>query len=176
MSCARAPSRRRTRAHVIPGRWLTLYVMNAGGKAFEWFQAVFCSEMSLDGFWKDFLPAAVEKWLDRESRVRYTPFLMGSRYSLEPLTAAFAGMNQETGREEMLAAMVRGLYEYQKKHLDEVSSFVTLRDEIFVTGGALNDVLVGAKSRWMREASYSRRDQSSLRGAALLAQKYLEEK
>ena len=27
------------RAHVLPDRWLTLYVMNAGGKALEWFKA-----------------------------------------------------------------------------------------------------------------------------------------
>ena len=29
------------RAHVIPDRWVTLYVMNAGGKAFEWFKGLF---------------------------------------------------------------------------------------------------------------------------------------
>ena len=164
------------RAHVLPDRWLTLYVMNAGGKAFEWFQSVFCSEMSAEFFWKDFLPAAVEAWLEKESTVRYVPFLMGSRYSLEPLKAEFLGMNQETTREELLAAMVRGLYEYQRAHLKEIGLEVPLKSEMYVTGGAVNPVLLKAKEQWMRKCSYRFRDQSSLKGAALLAKKFLEER
>ncbi len=162
------------RAHVLPDRWLTLYVMNAGGKAFEWFQQLFCSEMTPDQFWSDFMPAAMEKWLTRESNVRYTPYLMGSRYSLEPLKAEFTGMNQESDREELLAAMVRGLCEYQREHLKEISLEIPISREIFVTGGAVNDVLIEAKKQWMRDSSYVYRDQSSLRGAALLARKHLE--
>ena len=38
------------RAHVLPDRWLTLHVMNAGGKALEWFKSVFCSEMTDEEF------------------------------------------------------------------------------------------------------------------------------
>ncbi len=163
------------RAHVLPGRWLTLYVMNAGGKAFEWFQSVFCSEMSPDDFWSDFLPQAVEKWVDRESGVRYVPFLMGSRYSLDPMKAEFTGMTQETTREELLTALVRGLYEYQRAHLKEISLEVPLREDIYVTGGAVNPALIRAKQRWMRDCEYRYREQSSLKGAALLAKKHLEE-
>ncbi len=45
------------RAHVVPGRWLTLYVMNAGGKALEWFRCLFCRELDADTFYAEFLPA-----------------------------------------------------------------------------------------------------------------------
>jgi sugar (pentulose or hexulose) kinase len=38
------------RVHVVPQRWLTLYVMNAGGKALEWFHHTFCREMRIDDF------------------------------------------------------------------------------------------------------------------------------
>ena len=162
------------RAHVIPDRWLTLYVMNAGGKAFEWFHALFCSEMDPERFWGEFLPAALDTWLERESKVRYVPYLMGSRYSLEPLRAEFTGMNQETSREELLAALVRGLCEYQREHLKEISLEVPLVEQIYVTGGAVNDPLIQAKERWMRSCRYEYREQSSLRGAALLARNYLE--
>ena len=34
------------RCHAVSGRWLTLYVMNALGVAYEWFRKLFCSEMS----------------------------------------------------------------------------------------------------------------------------------
>jgi xylulokinase len=64
------------RAHVIPGRWLTLYVMNAGGTALEWFKDLFCGELNADEFYNHFLPDAIDKWLDQESEVLYIPYLL----------------------------------------------------------------------------------------------------
>ncbi|MFC1649954.1 FGGY-family carbohydrate kinase [Candidatus Latescibacterota bacterium] len=164
------------RAHVIPDRWLTLYVMNAEGKAFEWFQKLLCSEMTADEFYGDFMIKAVEKWLDRESTVTYTPYLMGSRYSLEPLKAEFLGLTPETTREELMAAMVKGLCEYQRDHLKEISVEVPLKKEIHVTGGAVNPTLIEAKKKWMRDCPYIFEEQSSMKGAAMLGQKHLNEK
>ncbi|MFC1541637.1 FGGY-family carbohydrate kinase [Candidatus Latescibacterota bacterium] len=163
------------RAHVIPDRWLTLYVMNAEGKAFEWFKNLLCSEMTADQFYGDFMPKAVKKWLDRESTVTYTPFLMGSRYSLEPLKAEFLGLTPETTREELMAAMVKGLSEYQREHLKEISIEVPLKQEIHVTGGAVNPTLIEAKKKWMRDCPYIFEEQSSMKGAAMLGQKHLNE-
>lgn len=161
------------RAHVVPGRWLTLYVMNAGGKALEWFHGVFCSEMSDRQFFDDFLARAIDRGLARESPVRYVPFLMGSRYSQEPLRAEFVGMTSETTREELAAALVRGLAEYQREHLREVAVEVPLAPAITVTGGAVDPAMVRAKQLWMRRCEYVYVDQSSLRGAAMLAQSHL---
>lgn len=163
------------RAHVLPQRWLTLYVMNAGGKAFEWFHRVFCSEMTPQIFWAEFLPQALDAWLQRDSGLEYVPFLMGSRYSLEPLKAEFRGMTSETTRQELLAALVRGLCTYQRLHLEAIADKVPLSDEIVVTGGAVNDSVVRAKKRWTRDCRYRYREQSSLEGAALLAREFLRE-
>ena len=33
------------RCHVAPGRWVTFFVLNTGGKALEWFHGVFCAGM-----------------------------------------------------------------------------------------------------------------------------------
>jgi sugar (pentulose or hexulose) kinase len=162
------------RTHVIPDRWFSFYVMNAQGKAFEWFKSLFCSEMSDDDFFKDFMPAAIDQWLKKESGVTYLPYLMGSRYSLEPLKAEFSGLTQETSREEMLAAMVRGLCEYQREHLKEISFEMPLEGVILVSGGAVNPSLIRAKKKWMRDCDYTFETESSLKGAALLGQKYLE--
>jgi sugar (pentulose or hexulose) kinase len=162
------------RAHVLPERWLTLHVMNAGGKALEWFKHLFCRDMSDEAFYDSFLPDAVEKWLDRESRVTYVPYLMGSRYSLEPLTAQLQGLTQETAREEILAALVRGLCRYQKKHLDEIEQSVPRQDVVHVTGGAVNPVLIRAKQKWMREGQYVHEEESSVKGAAMLVPLYLD--
>ena len=162
------------RAHVLPERWLTLHVMNAGGKALEWFKHLFCRDMSDEAFYDNFLPEAVEAWLDRESRVTYVPYLMGSRYSLEPLTAQLQGLTQETTREEILAALVRGLCQYQKKHLDEIERSVPRQEVVHVTGGAVNPVLIRAKQKWMRQGQYVHEEESSVRGAALLVPLHLD--
>ena len=149
--------------------------MNAGGKAFEWFRSVFSSEMEADEFYDSFFPKAVDTWLERESGVTYVPYLMGSRYSQEPLKAEFLGLTPETSREEILAAMVRGLCEYQCDHLEEIGIKVPLSDVIHVTGGALNPALIRAKKKWMRNCEYIHEEQSSMKGAAMLGRKYLEE-
>ncbi len=161
------------RNHVIPERWLTLYVMNAGGIAFEWFRTLYCREMEPEEFYKTFVPKAIESWLDREFQARYVPFLMGSRYSQEALTATFAGLTRDTTREEMLAALVRGLCEYQREHLKEVAVDVPLSEKIYISGGAASPEVIRAKRLWMRDCEYDYHDQSSMMGAAMLGRQHL---
>jgi sugar (pentulose or hexulose) kinase len=148
--------------------------MNAQGKAFEWFHGLFCSEMSAEAFFGEFMSASIEKWLNKDSGVTYVPYLMGSRYSLEPLKAEFSGLTQETSRAELLAAMVRGLCEYQKENLEEISSEITLKEQILVSGGAVNPALMRAKKKWMRDGEYNFETESSMKGAAMLGRKHLE--
>lgn len=161
------------RTHVIPERWFSFYVMNAQGKAFEWFRGLFCSEMTVNEFFNEFMPAAIDTWLGRESGVTYIPYLMGSRYSLEPLKAGFTGLTLETSREEILTALVRGLCQYQREHLREISIEMSLKESILVSGGAVSEALIRAKTKWMRNCSYRFETESSLKGAAMLGQKYL---
>ncbi len=162
------------RAHVLRDRWLTLHVMNAGGKALDWYKSLFCSELSDEEFYNSFLPQAIQSRLDCETNVTYIPYLMGSRYSLEPLKAQLLGLTQQTTREEILVAIVRGLCEYQKAHLEEIEKKIPLKNIIHVTGGATSPALMRAKSKWMRDCEYIHNEQSSMKGAALLGQKYLD--
>ncbi len=162
------------RAHVLPDRWLTLHVMNAGGKALEWFKSVFCSEMTDEEFYNRLLPRAIDAWLDRDSAVTYTPYLMGSRYSLDPLQAELLGLTQTTTREEILAALVRGLCRYQSNHLREIEQYLPLQRTIHLTGGAVNPALIRAKRKWLRDCEYVHEEDSSVKGAAMLARLYLE--
>lgn len=161
------------RTHVLPDRWFSFYVMNAGGKAFEWFKGLFCREMTDREFFDDFMERSVETWLHRESGVTYIPYLMGSRYSLEPLKAEFRGMTPETSRSELLAALVKGLCLYQRENLKEVSIETPLKNRILVSGGAVNPTLIRAKNKWMKKSEYRFEHESSLRGAAMLGQRFL---
>jgi xylulokinase len=168
------PSRNyNVRTHILPERWFSFFVMNAGGKAFEWFKSLFCSEMTDKAFYEDFMPMSIDEWLENDSGVTYIPYLMGSRYSLEPLKAEFRGLTQETTREEMLAALVRGLCQYQQKNIKEISREIPLKSEILVSGGAVNQALIRAKTKWMRNCEYRFEAESSLKGAALLGSEYL---
>lgn len=161
------------RTHILPERWFSFFVMNAGGKAFEWFKDLFCSEMTDDMFYEDFIPRSIDMWLEEDTGVSYIPYLMGSRYSLEPLKAEFRGLTQETTREELLAAVVRGLCEYQQENLKEISQEIELKDEILISGGAVNKALIRAKIKWMRNCKYRFESESSLKGAALLGNEYI---
>jgi sugar (pentulose or hexulose) kinase len=89
------------------------------------------------------------------------------------LKAEFRGLTQETSREELLAALVKGLYEYQRENLKEVSIEMPLANEILISGGAINDALIRAKRKWMRNCTYRFETESSLKGAAMLGQKFL---
>jgi len=165
--CMTSP-RYNVRVHVVAQRWLTLHVLNAGGAALEWFRTVFCRDMTADGFYREFIPAALDVWVDGKSKVRYVPYLMGSRYSLRDLKAEFRGLTRETSREEMLAALVRGCSRNQRGHLREIGRELTLNPVTHITGGAVNEAIIRAKQKWYRKGEYRLEQQSSLRGAALL--------
>jgi xylulokinase len=157
------------RAHVLPDKWLTLHVMNAGGKAYEWYKNLCCSEMSNNYFFNYFLPDAIDEWINKEISAQYIPYLMGSRYSLDPLKAEFKGLTVESSRSQMATAMVKGLCEYQKAHIEEIAQQLQLADKMHITGGVVSDSLIKAKKKWMSDKEYVFVDQSSMRGAAMLA-------
>ena len=46
------------RCHVVPGRWLTFFVLNAGGEALEWLRRVAFSELGADEFYGDHIPGS----------------------------------------------------------------------------------------------------------------------
>lgn len=163
-----------TRAHVLSNRWLTLFVMNAGGKAYEWFHNLFCATLSNNEFYEQFLPNAITKWKNKKSPVSYRPFLMGSRYSQKDLKAGFKGLTLNSSLDEMAAAITRSLCLYQRQHLLEINRHIPLDRTIYVTGGAVNDAILQAKKKWMWPGEYQYVKQSSLLGAALLAKKYFQ--
>ena len=52
---------------------------------------------------------------------------------------------------------------------------VPLSDVIRVTGGAVSETYIRAKRKWMRDCGYLVEEESSMKGAALLGKKHLEE-
>jgi len=169
------------RSHVIPGRWITMFVLNTGGEAFKWFANVFCRDMSLDNFFKDFLPEALRKVLEREKEGEvldlpsFLPYLSGDRYSVENIWASITNLHLSHNREDILVGMVKTSMELVAEHLKELSKKVKLSQEMILTGGAINPVFIEAKRRWMGEFKYVIKEQSSLQGCAVLGKMFLED-
>ena len=167
------------RCHTVPGRWVTFFVLNTGGKALEWFHGNFCREMSEAQFYGEYAPAVLEEFFrspdidGREAELPvYSPFLAGSRYSLERLKADFTGLTLLTTRDDLLVSLVRGNSLYMGQHLKEVAGMVRLGGKVMTSGGAAGmGGYLDAKRRWTGAFDYHYQDQSSLLGAAMLALK-----
>jgi len=166
------------RCHVVPGRWLTFFVLNAGGEALDWFHRVACSEMGDDEFYAGYVPRVLDDFLrdpDPDAREAelpdYVPFLGGSRYSLERLKGQLAGLTLETTREDLLLGLIRGSAAYLGGHLREVAELVPIGRRVGISGGGARiPGMLEARRRWTGDFEYRFQDQSSLRGAAILGQ------
>ena len=173
-------ARHNIRAHVIPGRWITMFVLNTGGEAFNWFARVFCKDLSLDDFFKEFLPETLRKVLQREKEGEvldlptFLPYLSGDRYSVDNIWASITNLHLSHNREDILAGMVKTSMELVAQHLKELSEKVKLSEEMILTGGAINPVFIEAKKRWMGKFKYLIKEQSSLQGCAILGKMFLE--
>lgn len=171
------------RAHVVPGRWLTFFVLNTGGKALDWFRGVFCREMDAREFYGDFVPRVLAAYLDGddvEQRERliptYVPFLGGSRYDIGPRTAAFDGITLGTTRDDLLISLIRGNITYLESHLVLMRSLMVLRSPTVVSGGGGGiPGMLAARRRWMDSNEVVFREHSSLLGAATLGQWVLDD-
>lgn len=166
------------RCHVIPGRWLTFFVLNAGGEGIDWFHRVLCRELDSEQFFGEYVPRVLEAFFaDPNADAReaglpeYAPFLAGSRYSVERVTGSFAGLTLETTRDDLLLSLIRGNMQYLGGHLREVAGLVRLGRKVGVSGGgAAIRGMLEARRRWTGPFEYIFQDQSSLRGAAMLGQ------
>jgi xylulokinase len=168
------------RCHVIPGLWVTFFVLNSGGESLEWFRRVFCSELTQSQFYDGFVPEALARHFASEDPVTrdarlpiYEPYLQGSRYSLEQLTGSFSGLRLETTREMILLAMIRGNERYHGAHLEEVSGLLPLERRIVTSGGvATIQGYASAQKAWLADCDYQYQEQSSVMGAAILGRFY----
>jgi xylulokinase len=170
------------RCHVLPGLWVTFFVLNTGSIAFDWFHREFCREMSIDDYYQNYIPAVLADFfkqpdldqMDAELPT-YTPFLQGSRYSSERLTAGFNELSMETTREKLLLALVKGNTMYTGNHLKELGKMIRLNKTVHLTGGGAKiSGIKAAKQRWQGDFNYEIIEQSSLIGAVKLGQGYLK--
>jgi sugar (pentulose or hexulose) kinase len=169
------------RCHVLPDRWLTFFVLNAGGEAFDWFRRVLCREIDDARFYGEYLPAVLDAFLaDPAADAReadlptYEPYLAGSRYARGRATGSFSGLTLETTRDDLLLGLVRGNLRYLGEHLRDLDGRVPIGREAGLSGGASAVTgMLEARRRWTGPFDYVLQAQSSLVGAAMLGQMHL---
>ena len=61
------------RCHVLPGRWLTFFVLNAGGEALDWFRRIACSELGDDEFYAEYVPRVLDEFFGIRTRMPAKP-------------------------------------------------------------------------------------------------------
>jgi xylulokinase len=164
------------RCHVIPGKWMSFFVLNAGGIAYDWFHETFCRDMDKDTFYGEFIHTTLQKFMleaDQQEELlpSYLPYLQGSRYSLENCSARFDGFRTYTSREDFFLALLKGNFQYLNGHIETLSKKITIENRMITTGGGAKIKGIElARKRWLGDFDYEYRDQSSLLGAAMLTQ------
>ncbi len=173
-TCLEKPYPSRThnlRTHVIPDRWLILFILNAGGKAIEWFFYEFCRDMNKKKFYKEYLPKVMA--MKKKNQIKYTPFLSGDRYSLWEKRTSFSGLSLNTTREDLLFSIIQGIVSYMHSHLNNLRKEISLSSTIYFTGGGAESMFMEFKRKFFPEFDFVISDGGSLHGAAMLAQKHL---
>lgn len=155
------------RTHAVRGRWLVLAI-TLGGGALEWFRREFYREMEKIEFYEQYLPEFVTGRF-RETDVRFSPHLAGDRHSISQKKAAFRGITLESTREDLLAALLTGIFEPIHLVLDIYGKQVSLRREVVLTGGMVNPAYLEFKRRQFREFTFRRVSECSTLGNGKMA-------
>lgn len=159
------------RTHPLPDRWL-MFDITTGGFALEWFHAQFCREMSKKEFYDSYLRKLLEK--KRWCRVKFNPYLAGDRTSLREKKASFSGLTLSTIRDDCLLALTEGTVGRMRKTLRKMAKLIDLDKTIYLTGGGINEALMGYKRRLFSEINIVTKDNCSLKGCAYMAKMKLE--
>jgi hypothetical protein len=145
-------------------------------EALDWFCRVARSELGDDEFYAEYVPRVLDAFFRdpdpdaREAELpEYVPYLGGSRYSLERLTASLGGVTLETTREDLLLSLVRGNATYLGGHLREVAELVPIGRRVGSPAAGEDPRHARSRRRWTGEYEYVFQDQSSLLGAAISA-------
>lgn len=155
------------RTHAVRGRWLVLAI-TIGGGALEWFRRELCREMDRDAFYESFLPDFIAGRY-RKTAVRFSPHLAGDRHSIRQKKAAFRGLTLESTRDDLLSALLTGIFEPLHLVLDLYGKQLPLQREVVLTGGMVNSAYLEFKRRQFPQFTFRRVDECSTLGNARMA-------
>jgi xylulokinase len=128
----------------VPGRWLVANEQETAGKAVDWFANILYPDRPLDDDLYAELTAVAASVPAGSGGVVFTPWLYGERTPVEDATlrAGFFNQSLDTGRPEMVRAIVEGVAYNTRWLLETVERFTKRRlDHIAMVGGGAQSEL-----------------------------------
>ena len=160
------------RTHALPGKWLAMRTVGAGGASLEWFRTNFCKEMTKTTFYRDYLRKVLAA--EKMPEARFYPYLTGDRHRIKRKSGAFTRLTLNTDRDDILLALAHGIISFQLESLSEWKKSVRLSKEIYHVGGGASAAYTGYKQRMLKEHRFIQLGETTLIGAARLAMDALQ--
>jgi xylulokinase len=157
-----------TRALGVGRRWVAVATLASAGTTFAWAQRTLFPELRS----ADFHALIAQIGTEGDSHgVRFRPYLAGDRTTLNQPRGGFSGLTLATTREHLLTAIVDGLAVASAARLPLLTAVRAPRPIVFVTGGAVADVMYRDWPAPPDGGNWTRRPvpEATLAGAAVLA-------
>lgn len=159
------------RTHVIPGKWILMNIVGAGGESLKWVHKEFFREMSPRQYFDEVLPEILIKC--DNGGVAFTPHLAGDRTSIRNKAGILSGLTLGTTREHILYAVVHGIIKQLDDGMNTFKKISNLSDTIFYTGGG-SSVLKNYKNKVFKDFKLQLVDNCAMKGICKLIMLALE--
>ena len=161
------------RAHPMYGKWLSMYIIGAGGTSVEWGRKMFFQEMDKKSFYEKYLVDILSN-PDLKINEKFQPYLCGDRLSMSQKKGSFSRLSLNSTRDEMILAIILGIIRPINRALNNFKNITKTSSTIYYTGQG-NSFLYEIKKKIF--SGYSLEEinpNSALIGAAKLIRMGLE--
>ncbi len=152
------------RTHVIPGKWLVMNIIGAGGESLNWVHKEFFRDLTDHQFFNEVLPRMSEF---ASGGVTFTPHLAGDRTSMRNKTGTLTGLTLGTTREHIVYAVIEGIIKQMEDGMKIFKEISHLSDTIYYAGGGSN-TLKSYKEKAFRDFKFTIVDNCALKGIGKL--------
>ncbi|HUO08383.1 MAG TPA: FGGY family carbohydrate kinase [Phycisphaerae bacterium] len=166
-----------TRGKKGEAEWLAILTIAAAGSSIAWARRELFPDIS-DPAWKKTLAAACRQatpdTLDDETLPACIPEFSGRRAAIDQGTGgAFFHLHLATTREQLLAALLRGLVRQSASHYQTLSHLHCPTREVFSMGGA-TDLATRMHAAWKGKHTFKKLEGDSMAGLVQLAARALK--
>jgi sugar (pentulose or hexulose) kinase len=161
------------RASGTKGLW-QVFSITTGGFALEWFRREFYKDMSKEEFFQEHLSDLLMNRCETGG-VKFLPYLTGDRQSLRKKKGTFNGLTLDTGRDNMLCALIEGIQLQSKTTIDRCKKIIPMNKTIKATGNLVenNKAYLGIKKKMFDSFEIEVIDNCPLKGNALMVKDLL---
>ncbi len=151
--------------HPLPGKWLVMNIIGAGGGALDWVRREFYRDMEPKKFYAEHLPEIMR---NPETTVSLLPYFAGDRTSFEKRTAEFTGITLAHTRDDLLRATAGAIVAEMRRRYDYYVENWTLSGKMRYTGGGI-EAMLRLKKKTFPGVRWEESPDATMTGAAKLA-------